>query len=457
MPSFAFSYYRIQVVDGPVNILVIGPDGRVRGPLSQALSFVARNASSPKYGDSLVAKILWAFNVLAAKLGVDPAYDPADRFAKSLGDCRVVLFALMAALNVSSKDAEERDGSVWLSPKAHMHAKVADLVVGLGLATFGLAKIGLFGGQDPGKVDPAVSRTGGKRRILVSTRRGLRQDTDNILRLRDDRSVAPRIEDPRFYDRLKRGLELTGAREAIMLACDLGRFAGGRSMSILPLNMFDVLVLAKERGRFPSRNKGGDADDRSFVMSPGTRVTDAIFAYIDGERARLTGESLARLRLIAADPAKRHELKSRPLLTLDGRNPVTYDQLYRAFRKAAEKMDLYVDDDEYRETLRKRFVTFHWLRHEYVHSRLDSIDAMDDPERERKARRRLVTYMCWKHDRMLAWYSAHHSIKLAERAADEHNDELDRTIGAAALAPVAPLADDQDFDTDLLAAVEAMA
>ena len=53
MPSFAFSYYRIQVVDGPVNILVIGPDGRVRGPLSQALSFVARNASAASFDEPI--------------------------------------------------------------------------------------------------------------------------------------------------------------------------------------------------------------------------------------------------------------------------------------------------------------------------------------------------------------------------------------------------------------------
>lgn len=429
-----FSAYRYEVVDHPIPVRVIGPDGSQHRELSRAASWIWNQDESPvkKWAKRMLSAFVKALShVHDGRVGNDFS-DIAEHFVKGIADNRAITRRLFTVLKVRSDEAREKDGSRWLKPKGSLHRKVGDMIVAIGLITHALTRAGIFDGQDPSKIDKARSRTGGRGSVLARTRNGLRSDVDNLWRLKSNPTVAPRMEDPRFFDRLLTGLDLTGAAEQFPLICRLGHGAGGRAMSILRLDLFDVLVRARKPGQYPSPNKGDEPEERNFVMIPPEDVDQAILAWIDEGRRELTGESLAMLRAVAADPLMRDTLKGEPLFTENGSDFITYNRLYRVVRNAAERMDLFIDDEEWRTTGRKRFVTFHYLRHEYVHRRLDKVAGMKNEADQKNERAAIIRYMRWKGQAMLDWYSAHHKVKLAEEAAQDFNQSQDQTLETAA-------------------------
>lgn len=423
--------YRTEFVEHAVPVRCVGPDGRQHRHLSRAYSRIWNKQPNQRAAKRFIHAHVWSLNVAYERFP-----DAADRFIKSVAGCREVQDGFIAVLKVNSSEAKERDGSMWLQPKGPLYNKVSDALMANGMVTEALISE-CYGGQDPSKIDKHLSRLSAGPGIKIENGR-YSSDVDRRLRLRSNVDVAPRYDDPCFYERLVEGLEATGASGAIKRICGVGRFAGGRSCMILPLTLHDILVMPKQ-GRvgmdIPSPNKGSKGD-RLMTMIPTSAEMAAIFGYIDGERARLSGISLAELKLIAADKRRRHELKRMPLFTEDGVRHVKYMRLYRVFRRAAEHAGLWVDDEEYRTTGRRRYVSFHYLRHEYVHRRLDEVMAMPTSAERIAGRKAIIQYMMWSSGAaMLEWYSAHHVVKQARNAAEKHNDRCDVGVGTIANSP----------------------
>lgn len=444
-----YGAYRYEVVDHAVPVRVIGPEGRPRKQISRAASWVW-DRYGPAEAKRWLSGLLHQLNVVHDALPEREAdrYDVAERFVASVADCRRMQDRFVAALGVTTAEAWEGDGSYWVKPGRAGYARIADAVAAGALATRALTIAGVFVGQDPSKVDREFSRIDGKAAELKLTRSGLRMDVDNRIRMGPDPGCAPRYEDPRLYDRLRLGLQLVGAPEPVRLACALGIGGGGRAMSVLSLTIHDLLVGSRRKGHYPSLNKSDEGEERSFTMVVPASVDRWAFAWMGGGRARLSGRSIEELRLLAADPMRRDELKAMPLLTEDGETPLTYNRLWRCFRRAAERMDLSIEDDAPSPGGRKRWVTFHWLRHEYVHRRLDRVDAMKSETERAKERAAIIEYMKWRSPAMLAWYSKHHVVKNAMAAAERHNEEQDAALATAALAPSGMASNDWGDEID---------
>ncbi|RZI56913.1 MAG: hypothetical protein EOP94_04025, partial [Zymomonas sp.] len=315
-----FGAYRFEVVDHPVAVRVIGPDGRQKRQVSRACSWIWAKSDDKGKAKRWIRAFLWKLDVVHNALPDDPGgrYDVAENFAASAAACRRIQDAFVVAENIPTIEAKEKDGSYWLKPTKR-YARVADAVHAGCMVTEALTIAGVFGDRDPSKVDPERSRIEGKGARLNRTRRGLRLDTDNRLRMAPDPNHAPRMDDPLFHRKVQEGFKRTGAPEPYRRACSIAFAAGGRWMSVRSLSIYDVLVGHKGNSRhYPSRNKGDRHDDRSFVMIVPESEHAAVRSWISGGRAKLTGHSLARLEIMALDPSRHAELKVMPLLTENG-------------------------------------------------------------------------------------------------------------------------------------------
>lgn len=450
-----YGAYRYEVVDHPVAVRVIGPDGRQRKQVSRGCSWIWSKMPDKQKAHRCIRAFVWQLGVVHNAMPDDPSdrYDVAERFASSVAACREVQDAFVVAERIPTVDATEKDGSYWLKPTKN-YVRIADAVRAGGMVTAAL-KIAEVFDRDPSKVDPEHSRLkdGGAR--LERTRRGLRLDVDNRLRMAPDPNHAPRMDDPRFHAKMQIGFQRTGAPEPYRRACSIAYSAGGRWISVQSLSIYDVLVghMGKRR-HYPSRNKGDKGEDRSFVMIVPKSEDDAVRAWISGRRADLTGYSLKTLEVMALDPSRHAELKAMPLLTEDGVNPISYNRMWRLLKRAAAEMDLFIDDEEYHRSGRKRYVSFHYLRHEYVHRRLDRARTMKSVAAREVEYADIIAYMRWSGTAMLAWYSKHHVIKHASSAAEDFNEKQDEALEGAAYAPEGltgdTFADDWDVVMDAL-------
>jgi hypothetical protein len=416
--AIGFDAYRWEEVDHDVPFRLVGPGGKQHRQISRAGSAVFKDAPDRRTGMRWLSKFLWLLNIAHRRYP-----DAAERFVRSVEGCRQVADAFVAELELPWKAAREKDGSRYLSPKGPVYARVADALVALGAFTAKLTSL-VFGGQDPSKVNRELSRTGGRRHAVVQIGERYRSDTDRRLRMGKDTSSAPRYDDPRFFDRLMVGLKAVGTPSSIEGTVRLARFSGGRWCSVSSVTIYDILCgpAAEDVGKSITATTKGSAGATAIELIPGDAEMQWILDHIDGDRRRVTKMSLARLRVMAANPNMRAALKLMPLFTEDGVNPVGYLRMYRFFRRAAERQGLWIDDAEYRLTGRLRYLSFHYLRHEYVHRRLDACLAMDARAQvaERKA---IIAYMGWASgEAMLKWYSAHHVVKLARHSARVFNE-----------------------------------
>ena len=151
--------------------------------------------------------------------------------------------------------------------------------------------------------------------------------------------------------------------------------------------------------------------------------------YWDGVRFKMTGVSNERAKLMALSVDGREELRTMPFLTLNGTDEIVYDEYYYWFNKAAKAVDLFILDDLYYETLKKRFVSPHWFRHEFVHCWLDRVHRMQTAAERKQEERNIAAYMKWGNaEGMLAWYSAHHRHKGGMAAAALLNEAMDKQL-----------------------------
>lgn len=419
-----YGAFRWEIVEHAVPVRLIGPDGRQLRQLSRAASRVFERAGRGEKGKRWLNAFKWTLDVAHATMP-----DVGERYEAGLAQCRGAQDRFVAALKIRSKDSRHRDGSVWLYPRKEMWSRVSDAIIAMGLVTSWLSDE-LYAGEDPSKVDLAVSRALGSKARVKAKGVVARSDVDRRFRLGPNPAHAPRFDDPRFYDRWVEGLRASGAPEVFERIGDMGRHAGARAFQALALTLHDAFCRAEVEGEIPAPNKGSAGERSMVLMPPGSRWT-ALLKWIDGPRCKATGLTLARIRAMAANPREASALKTMFLFTEAGGREIAYDRLYRVFRKAAELADLYIADAEFRETGRKRYVSFHYLRHEYVHHRLDVADAME-PLARTVERRAIIWYMKWAQgEAMLAWYSAHHVVKVARGAALRFNGMVDDATSAA--------------------------
>lgn len=403
--------YRIVVVDHAVSTRLVGPDGRQHKDLSRALTFVSeRWAHSP----DTARRYLFSFKGFLNT--VEPGLqDAADVFVRSVADCRRTMERYLKAMKVVTRDLD--GGAMWLVPKAGDHRRVADALVAIGQVTAALAGE-VFGGRDPFKMDPEVSRVKNGGRTSLDRHGNYRKDTDRRLRMGADPTTMPRLDDPRVHELWQQALEAIGAPEPFRRIVAMLRKAGMRCFQALGLTLYDVFCLGGSR-TLPVPDKGDPPGSYALSKKLPSEEWGSLFAYVDGERARVTGLSLRAIRLIAADQRRWSELQNMPLFTENGADPIEYDRLYRVTNRAAKKANLYFTDEDGT----RRIVNLHLLRHEYVHQRLDEIDEMEEWSKGR-ALQALIKYLGWSGEAMLKWYSAHQRIKGVGTAASEYNRRL---------------------------------
>lgn len=411
--------YRVAEVDDEVRYRLVGPCGTQHRALSLALTALLIHSRDRRTARRYVNAFRDFLNAVEVKHA-----GAADAFIAGVHDCRRTIDRYLVAMSARTRDVG--GGSRWVVPPAHLHRRVADALVAVGKVTRLLADP-VFGGQDPTKVDSFLTRTDGEGRKTNVGRNGqMRVDTDRRYRLGSDPTVAPRLEDPRVFDRWVEGLKRIGAEGVFEQILATKRFAGMRSFQSLGLTLHDLFCLGAGRN-LPVPNKGDLLRERTLIKRLPNDRHEALLAYVDGERARVTGTTLRDLRLIGHDPQRWDELKGVPLFTLDGANPVTYDRLRRVAKCAAVEMELVLDPVGGECDRPDRYVVLHMLRHEYVHERLAQI-ATHEPAVQARSRRELIRYMGWRGEGMLRWYSAHYEIRSAGLAALEHNARLDASL-----------------------------
>lgn len=414
-----YGAYRTVVVDHAVPVRLVGPDGRQHVMLSRGLSAIWSD-HSVEIAKRWVSKFVWTLNVAYERMP-----DVADRYEAGLGPAREAQDAFVSAMKINTTASRPYDGSMWLHPKKGDWNKVSDGLIAMAKVTEALSDE-LYGGEDPSKVDLSLSRMLRKPAKESRSKEDKRVDVDRRLRLGANPAIAPRYDDPRLHERWSAGLKKIDSPEVFDRIMDFGRFAGARAFQALSLSLFDSFASGEEN-LVKAPNKGSKAERTMEFMLPESRW-EQLLQWVGSTRAELSGMSLVEIRRMAGIPAEAALLKSMPLFTEDGVNSIKYPRLYRVMNAAAVAAGLFICDDEYRATGVKRYPGFHYQRHEYVHRRMDEIEALPEAERP-AARRALIRYMRWSDgEAMLAWYSAHHAIKVSRAAARAHNEKTDQAL-----------------------------
>lgn len=401
----SFLHYRIERVPHPVSVRLIDPCGIQHRDMCCALTKLETTAKTRKEGRRDVYAIAKFLSGTVPELG-----DPVEHMFKDWMGFRETITSGLSAFEVHSED---RGGVIWVKPSVEVYPFIK-----IAISAFGSLG-GILADRVYTGIDPSA-------RLAVPVRD--KYDVGNLFRVAAPSRGAPRIEDPRFWSRWVVALEATGADEALILAGHIARSAGPRAFQVLEATMWDIFVSPKEARTIRVGRKGNRAKHDLPIKLP-RYVWKKLMHFIDNARKDRTGFSRDDLKALAADAEGRKLLKSMPLLTECGQRAISYDRLYKVYRRAAEFADLHFEDEAFLETGIRRYVTFHYLRHEYVHERMDRIVALESGVRARKYEE-LRDYMGWsRNSSMLDWYSRHHQIKVGALGAAAHADFLDGEHG----------------------------
>ena len=397
----SYLHYRIERVPHAVSVRMVDPTGRQIEPICCALTKLEETAKTTEEGRRDVHSIA---RFLSGTVNGTP--DPLALMLQDWKGFREVCWAGLSAFGVHSED---RGGVVWVKPSAELYAFIKTAIAAMGQLA-GILADHVYDGIDPSA------------RLAVPIQD--KYDVGNLFRVAAPTRGAPRVEDPRFWQRWGAALEATGADEALIIAGEIARFGGPRAFQVLDATLWDLLVAPKE-GRTLMVGRKGNRGKHDLPVRLPKFVWKRLITFVRNDRFKRTGFSLEDLKALAADAEGRKLLKSMPLLTECGRSQISYDRLYKVYRKAAEFANLYFEDEEFLKTGVRRYVTFHYLRHEFVHERLDRIIRKPATARATEYQK-LRDQMGWsRHSKMIDWYSRHHQIKVGALAASEHADFLD--------------------------------
>jgi hypothetical protein len=294
---------------------------------------------------------------------------------------------------------------------------------------------------DPMRMDPSRSRLGaGETRSTFTQDGKVTVDTDLMFRTPQAQRIAPRTGDPFFLQRILAAGDAAGWPLVVRTLVQSKGLTGGRDFQLRPIPVFNWLVLGK--GDFihaPGKFSKGKLEVRLRVCkelhASLVRLMDSTYPHLGG---------FAGLMKKARSRNDRDELKGLYIFSLNGRAPVSYSFVNDDwFRPVIERAGLCVEDlgDGTSEPVR-RWVTMHWLRHEFTNTILQRIEESGVSQKDKMVQRILLArYMGWKSAQaMLEFYGRWF-----------FNKEVDEFIAAqmeAANDNSLPAAFDEDFDAD---------
>jgi hypothetical protein len=294
---------------------------------------------------------------------------------------------------------------------------------------------------DPMRMDPSRSRlSAGETRAIAHQDGKVTVDTDLMFRTPQAQRIAPRTGDPFFLQRILAAGDAAGWPLVVRTLIEAKGLTGGRDFQLRPIPLFNWLVLGK--GEFihaPGKYSKGKLEIRLRV---GRELHASLVRLMDGTYSHLGG--FAGLMKMARSRNDRDELKGLYIFSLNGRTAVSYSFVNDDwFRPVIEQAGLCVEDlgDGTAEPVR-RWVTMHWLRHEFTNTILQRIEESGVSQKDKMVQRILLArYMGWKSAQaMLEFYGRWF-----------FNKEVDEFIAAqmeAANDNSLPAAFDEDFDAD---------
>jgi hypothetical protein len=260
-----------------------------------------------------------------------------------------------------------------------------------------------FDAQDPMRMDPKYSRMSEGQSRLVETQQGkVTVDTDLLFRTPQAGRTTPRTNRPFFLEEiLKAGDEAGWPSVVRTLVLAKGR-SGGRDFQLRLATVYQWLVMGGgDWIHVPNKYSSGRIEIRLRVAG----IRDELAGLMDATYPELGG--YAGLLELAAHPTKRAVLKRLFIFTIDRERPVSYGYVNDCwFRPIMERMGMFHDFGDGNADIRTRWVTMHWLRHEFTNSVLQRIDESGLTRKEKLYQHVLLArYMGWKSARaMLEYY-----------------------------------------------------
>lgn len=397
-----YAPFRCQVVDGIPR--VIGPDGKP----SDFLEFFAQEhyaeVPSRKVAVRDVSCVLAVCNTC-----YDEFPDVIERLITGKEEWRRVAKRYFQLCNLTVVAAEGKNAGIRVEGDTPTEAYNASITV------FALTRLcdrwfdaGIYVGDNAMKMDPTKSRlAGGKTKSLEAGEDGeLRADTDRYFRVTGVGRRAPRSNDPFFLEKVMQAGADFGWHPAVS-ACVLAKGkTGGRDFQVRPATLYQWIVLGREQ--YISVKNKWKRDRKRIRLRVPMALRKVLEELID---ATYPG-GMKEARKLAKTMEGRRKLMTMPIFTINGVKEIGYTYLNdHNFRPAIERAGLKVLDwsDETEGPI-ERWVTMHWLRHEFVNTILDRIEESALGDQQKVAQQlMLARYMGWKSgEAMLRYYGAWH-------------------------------------------------
>lgn len=264
---------------------------------------------------------------------------------------------------------------------------------------------GEFVDRDPMRMDPERSRLEPGRKRAASRADGDRivQDTDLLFRTKQAERIAPRTGDPFFLERILKAGDEAGWPLVVRALVEAKGRSGGRDFQLRPMPLYNWLVLGgSDYIHSPGKGSRGRLKSRWRICS---RLKTTLMRLMDETYPEEGGyEGLCAL---ARSSKGRGRLKRMWIFTLDGLAPVSFSYVNDGwFRPVIERMGLVADLGDGNGDPILRWVTMHWLRHEFTNAVLRRIEesgvSRDDKLRQQVL---LAKYMGWRTTQaMLKYY-----------------------------------------------------
>ncbi|MES2096787.1 MAG: hypothetical protein V4459_08490 [Pseudomonadota bacterium] len=304
-----------------------------------------------------------------------------------------------------------------------------------------LAERGEFVDIDPMRMDADKSRLEpGRTRVGVKDENGrITQDTDLLFRTPQAERISPRTNDPFFLDRILEAGDEAGWPLVVRALVEAKGRSGGRDFQLRPMPLYNWLVLGK--GDFihsPGKGSKGKIVNRWRVSS---RLRVTLVQLMDETYPEHGG--YAGLCRMARSPKGREVLRTLWIFTLDKLQPVSFSYVNDGwFRPIIERMGMRADLGDGNGDPVQRWVTMHWLRHEFTNDLLRRIDESGVSRKDKLVQQILLAkYMGWKSAQAMLEYYGRWFF----------NKEVDVFIAAQMEASndnSLPAAFDDDFDAD---------
>jgi integrase len=416
------SEYRSRATTDPLfPVQVLDGAGLPHAELSLVLSRLpdyVSNSTAKKYG----AAILRFFDFVSSSATVAAHEQDLDPFGTTAQVRMLVRLYLTEQLKVKVQVRRDDIGSNvnWVHVK-HIASDAAETVLnGLRKVYDILSDAGLRAGPNPLMAEDAGDRADeGRRQQILQFRnrcgRNPMPDRSGVdcqqphhiryartyFRVVGGQWKPHYIDDPRLIDRILNAGKSAGWPRAVQLITEVAAEAGCRISEVLAITVGDWYEASQFGQKVNAIDKGSRNRRRKVItITPG--LVKAISRYFDQERraASFTRQTLAQVRRLAF--LGKAEILAQPLFLNSHGGTFSYsafnDHHFRPAMKAA-----------------RLAVQPHSLRHHFVNTALNEIEAADMTSAEKDRRKEsLVEYMAWRTgEKMLGVYGKVHKERRA--------------------------------------------